>query len=109
MRPRAKSREKTDRRSGPNCRIVCAALAHEWASGSAQTSVRMIVASVSEVNGVKANAQLCAQITSLAAGLLVPCLPRERHRALGDGRLQPDAGGLSLRPARPLRLRPAAE
>ena len=41
--------------------------------------------------------------------LLAARLPRERHRALGDGRLQPDAGGLPLRPAGPLRLRPGAE
>ena len=34
---------------------------------------------------------------------------RERHRALGDGRLQPDARGLPVRPAGPLRLRPGAE
>ena len=34
----------------------------------------------------------------------------ERHRALGHGRLQPDARRLPLRPARPpLRLRPGAE
>ena len=45
----------------------------------------------------------------LAARLLAARLPRERHRALGDGRLQPDAGGLPVRPAGPLRLRPGAE
>ena len=33
----------------------------------------------------------------------------EHHRPLGDGRLQPDAGGLPLRAAGPLRLRPGAE
>ena len=41
--------------------------------------------------------------------LLAARVPRERHRAGGDGRLQPDAGGLSLRPAAALRARPGAE
>src|SRR3954470_8635503 len=68
-----------------------------------QTPVRMVLASVCEVN-----AQLPPPSDPLAARLLAACLPRERHRALGDGRLQPDAGGLPLRPPRSLRLRPGA-
>ena len=79
-----------------------------WPGGRAsklrQTPVRIVVASVCEVN-----AELDAPSQTLAERLLAARVPRERHRALGDGRLQPDAGGLPLRPAGPLRLRPGAE
>ena len=64
----------------------------------------MVVASVCKVN-----ARRHLPHGLLAARLLAARLPRERHRAVGDGRLQPDAGGLPVRPAGALRLRPGAE
>src|SRR6266576_369807 len=73
---------------------------------ASQTPVRIVVASVCEV---KSNAPQFALSETVAPRLLEPRLPRERHRPLGDGRLQPDAGRLPLRPARTLRLRPGAE
>ena len=45
----------------------------------------------------------------MAPRLLESRLPRERHRFGRNGRLQPDVGGLSLCPPRPLRARPGAE
>src|SRR4051794_15982891 len=96
------------KRTGDLVREVSKALLQDapWgrASNSRQTLVRMVVASVCKVN-----AQPPAPYPPLDQSLLEPGLPRERHRIGGDGRLQPDAGGLPVRPAGPLRLRPGAE
>ena len=42
----------------------------------------------------------------MGPGILEPRVQGEHHRPLRDGRLQPDAGDLPVRPARPVRLRP---
>ena len=83
-------------RATRRCRVV-------WASVPSQTSVRMIGASVSEVKCWEPPTP-----TPLAERLLAARLPGERHRAVGDGRLQPDAGGLPVRAAGPVHLRPGA-
>ena len=52
-----------------------------------------------------ARAAVSSSVEALSARFLGTRLPREHHRARGDGRLQPGAGALPVRPPGPLRLR----
>ena len=49
-----------------------------------------------------------AAVDPFPARVLAPCVRGEHHRAGRDGRLQPGTGGVSVRAARPLHLRPAS-
>src|SRR6476620_2804397 len=100
----APDRQKADRGGGPRSSVYIVIVPWWAALEIRQTPFRMVVASVCEVNS-----QLPPPSNSLAACLLAARLHRERHRPLGNGRLKPDAGGLPLRPACALRLRPGAE